>query len=334
MRTTPGRRSSARPGTPSSPARAASTCSRPTPPSTTAPTRRASPPPACRSTGSTAPRSGGAGRRSPPGPPSTGSMALFQADTGIVPAGPGDGNAPTPRVRPRRPAACAPSGAGDPAGAAVRVDVVTDEATERFDAVVLACDAWVNRLLAPLGHDVPLIVLREQVSYFPAADLGPFQPGRFPVWIWMDDPCFYGFPVYGDTTAVKAAEDCGGPEVDPDDAHLRAGPRGRGPRGPVHAAPGRGRARPGRPARRRACTRSPPTGTSCSTASPITRRCSSPSARPTGSSSRRGSAARWRSSSSTAARPTTSRAFSLTRPGLRTPVDRGAWLVCSPLQGR
>jgi sarcosine oxidase len=32
----------------------------------------------------------------------------------------------------------------------------------------------------------------------------------------MDDPAFYGFPVYGDPTAVKAAEDCGGFEVDPD----------------------------------------------------------------------------------------------------------------------
>jgi sarcosine oxidase len=36
------------------------------------------------------------------------------------------------------------------------------------------------------------------------------------VWIWMDDPCFYGFPVYGDVETVKAAEDCGGFPVDPD----------------------------------------------------------------------------------------------------------------------
>jgi sarcosine oxidase len=32
----------------------------------------------------------------------------------------------------------------------------------------------------------------------------------------MDDPSYYGFPVYGDPTAVKAAEDCGGSEVDAD----------------------------------------------------------------------------------------------------------------------
>ena len=32
----------------------------------------------------------------------------------------------------------------------------------------------------------------------------------------MDDPSFYGFPCYGEPT-VKAAQDCGGPTVDPDD---------------------------------------------------------------------------------------------------------------------
>ena len=31
----------------------------------------------------------------------------------------------------------------------------------------------------------------------------------------MDDPSFYGFPCYGEPT-VKAAQDCGGPAVDPD----------------------------------------------------------------------------------------------------------------------
>jgi sarcosine oxidase len=32
----------------------------------------------------------------------------------------------------------------------------------------------------------------------------------------MDDPSFYGFPLYGDLSGVKASEDCGGSEVDPD----------------------------------------------------------------------------------------------------------------------
>src|SRR5262245_37298108 len=143
-------------------------------------------------------------------------MAIFQADTGIVPPARATqvlqhlARERGARLRPGTPVRSIRPVGGE-------VDVVTDERTERFDAVVLACDAWVNRLLAPLGHDVPIVVLREQVSYYPAADLAPFQLGRFPVWIWMDDPSFYGFPVFGDTTAVKAAEDCGGAEVDPDE---------------------------------------------------------------------------------------------------------------------
>jgi sarcosine oxidase len=149
------------------------------------------------------------------GPAIDGAAAIFQSDTGIVPADRATAILQhLARRRGARLAAQTRVTAIRPVGS--RVDVVTERATERFDAVVLTCDAWVNGLLAQLGHDIPLVVLREQVSYFPAADLAPFQPGRFPVWIWMDDPCFYGFPVYGDTTAVKAAEDCGGPEVDPD----------------------------------------------------------------------------------------------------------------------
>jgi sarcosine oxidase len=157
------------------------------------------------------------------GPAIDGAAAIFQAETGIVPA-----DRATEilqrlaRARGARLVPQTPVTAIRPVGRAV--DVVTARATERFDAVVLACDAWVNGLLGPIGHDIPLVVLREQVSYFPAADLAPFQPGRFPVWIWMDDPCFYGFPVYGDTTAVKAAEDCGGFEVDPDTRTFEADP--------------------------------------------------------------------------------------------------------------
>ena len=51
---------------------------------------------------------------------------------------------------------------------------------------------------------MPLEVTREQVTYFapPAPEL--FGADRLPVWIWMDDPSFYGFPCYGEAT-VKAA---------------------------------------------------------------------------------------------------------------------------------
>jgi sarcosine oxidase len=96
------------------------------------------------------------------------------------------------------------------------VDVVTDVGRYRCGAVVVAADAWTSRLVASLGIELRLVVTREQVTYFHLPDLAAFQPDRFPVWIWMDDPSYYGFPVYGDPATIKAAEDCGGAEVDPD----------------------------------------------------------------------------------------------------------------------
>ena len=55
-------------------------------------------------------------------------------------------------------------------------------------------------------------VTQEQVTYFATPQLADFQPDRFPVWIWLDEPCFYGFPVYGEP-GTKAAQDVGGSEV-------------------------------------------------------------------------------------------------------------------------
>ena len=89
------------------------------------------------------------------------------------------------------------------------VVVVAGGETYRARRAVIAADAWVNELLAPLGTALPLTVLREQVTYFDSPALDQFAPERFPVWIWMDEPSFYGFPVYGEA-AIKAAQDCGG----------------------------------------------------------------------------------------------------------------------------
>jgi sarcosine oxidase len=104
------------------------------------------------------------------------------------------------------------------------VVIVTDGGTVRAAHVVVACDAWANDLLGPLGHALPLTVLREQLTYFASDRLADFAPDRFPVWIWMDDPSFYGFPVFGEP-AVKAAEDCGGFEVDPGTRDFEPDPR-------------------------------------------------------------------------------------------------------------
>ncbi|QHC57354.1 N-methyl-L-tryptophan oxidase [Rathayibacter sp. VKM Ac-2760] len=72
--------------------------------------------------------------------------------------------------------------------------------------VILAADAWTNELLAPLGAEIPLVTMQEQVSYFAPAEPSAFDRERFPVWIWEDEHCFYGFPTYGEPT-IKAARD-------------------------------------------------------------------------------------------------------------------------------
>ncbi len=96
------------------------------------------------------------------------------------------------------------------------LEVVTPTATYRTPRLVLAVDAWTNELLAPFGRRLPLTITKEQVTYFGCPDPAAFAPDRFPVWIWMDDPCFYGFPTYGEP-GPKGAQDCGGLPVDPDD---------------------------------------------------------------------------------------------------------------------
>lgn len=82
----------------------------------------------------------------------------------------------------------------------------------RCRRLVITAGAWSNKALAPFGCRLPLTVTQEQVTYFAAAALDDFRPQRFPIWIWMDDPCFYGFPVFGEP-GVKAGQDAGGKEV-------------------------------------------------------------------------------------------------------------------------
>jgi sarcosine oxidase len=89
-------------------------------------------------------------------------------------------------------------------------------ASYRAARVILAADAWTNQLLASFGRRLPLTIIREQVTYYACRHPGDFAPDRFPVWIWMDDPCFYGFPTYGEA-GPKAAQDVGGESVDPDE---------------------------------------------------------------------------------------------------------------------
>ncbi len=150
-------------------------------------------------------------------------MAIFSAQTGIVPAD--LATAALHRLAVEHGALLRPNTVVRelrPVGG--EVDVVTDRGVARCGAVVVCADAWTNRLLEPLGHRVELSVTREQVTYFSTPDLDDLRLGRFPVWIWMDDPSYYGFPEFGVTGAFKASEDCGGPVVDPDTRTFDADP--------------------------------------------------------------------------------------------------------------
>jgi sarcosine oxidase len=95
------------------------------------------------------------------------------------------------------------------------VEVRTPDATYRCRRLVIAAGAWSNRVLAPVELELPLRVTKEQVTYFASPKLPDFQPDRFPVWIWMDDPCFYGFPVFGEA-GPKVGQDAGGQETSAD----------------------------------------------------------------------------------------------------------------------
>ena len=93
------------------------------------------------------------------------------------------------------------------------VEVVTDATTYRGRRLIVCADACTNQLLDGVGVRLPLTVTAEQVTYFAPSRPEDFMPGRMPLWIWMDDPSFYGFPCYGEPT-VKAAQDCAGRVVD------------------------------------------------------------------------------------------------------------------------
>jgi sarcosine oxidase len=140
-----------------------------------------------------------------------GVRGLWQPDAGMVPAA--HGTRVMQRLATRHGATLV---AGTPV-TAVRdrggsVEVTTRECTFRAGRVLLCTDAWTNDLLAGLGAELPLVVTQEQFSYYRPSEPATFAVGRFPVWIWMDDPSFYGFPVWPGT-ALKAAQDVGGRQV-------------------------------------------------------------------------------------------------------------------------
>lgn len=135
-------------------------------------------------------------------------IVLYQADAGIAPAAKGNAahlrlarangarileQAPVSRIRPL----------------ADGVEIVAGGQQYRAGKLILAAGAWTNSALAHFGLHLPLEVTQEQVTYYASPRPEDFGPDRFPVWIWMDEPCFYGFPVYGEA-GPKIGQDVGG----------------------------------------------------------------------------------------------------------------------------
>ena len=93
------------------------------------------------------------------------------------------------------------------------VDLRAGDDRVTCEQVVLCADGWTNDVLSMLGASpLPLTITKEQVVYLECPDPQVFAPHRFPIWIWMDDPSFYGFPAFGEP-APKVAQDVGGPEI-------------------------------------------------------------------------------------------------------------------------
>jgi sarcosine oxidase len=86
----------------------------------------------------------------------------------------------------------------------------------RAGRLIVAAGPWTAPSLRRLGYRIPLEVTKEQAMYFALERPDAFAIGRFPIWIWMDDPSFYGFPVFGEAGAIKITQDAGGKSVDPD----------------------------------------------------------------------------------------------------------------------
>ena len=86
------------------------------------------------------------------------------------------------------------------------VEIVIEGEVQSVGSLIVAAGAWTPAVLGGLGVDLPLEVTLEQVVYMESANPASFHPSRFPIWIWMDEPSFYGFPVFGEP-AVKIAWD-------------------------------------------------------------------------------------------------------------------------------
>ena len=138
---------------------------------------------------------------------------IYQADGGI--ATPNLSNAAHRRLALARGATIrdnAPVTAVRPVGDSI--ELVAGGELYRCRHLVVAAGVWSNDILGFFGRRLHLTITQEQVTYYATPHAADFAPDRFPVWIWMDEPAFYGFPVFGEP-GPKMAQDVGGERVTP-----------------------------------------------------------------------------------------------------------------------
>lgn len=98
------------------------------------------------------------------------------------------------------------------------VTVRTDKGEHRASRVILTAGSWTNPLLAPLGIELPLTVLQEQLAFFRVHDPEMHSPDRLPLVIHrFPNTTSLGslFPIFGHE-GVKVMVDRIGPIVAPE----------------------------------------------------------------------------------------------------------------------
>ena len=140
--------------------------------------------------------------------------ALYQAQSGI--ATPNKSNAAHRRLALAHGAEIrddAPVTAIRPVGNEIEIEAGGE--TYRCRHLVVTAGAWSSGIVAHFGRRLHLTITQEQVTYYDSPHTADFMPDRFPIWIWLDEPCFYGFPVFGEP-GPKVAQDVGGERVTAD----------------------------------------------------------------------------------------------------------------------
>lgn len=109
-----------------------------------------------------------------------------------------------------------------PTGVAVELAGRQGEETVHADQAIIAAGPWASRFLDALGLSGPLSlslrVTHQQVAYFGVQKSAQalYSAERCPVYIWLEEPHIYGFPIWERPGQIKVAQEYSGAGVDPD----------------------------------------------------------------------------------------------------------------------